>query len=401
MTQTYRRDAITLLLIGLLAFYNAFLNILGPLMPYLRDELDLSYTIGSLHFSAIAAGMMTGGWLGDRAVRALGRSRAAWLGSVGICLGAGGLATGTTPIVTITSVFLLMGCVGSLVLIVIGSSLSDHHGHNRTLAIAEANIGASLGAGMGPLAIGAAVWAGFGWRGSLLLPVIFLALLGLRFRGTAFPEMKAITRDSAGSGPLPRAYWAYWATVTVVVGIEYGLIYFGADFLDEVAGLSRDSAATTMSLFLWGMLAGRIVGRQALNKINAAQVLPGALAITSLGFAIYWVFPSPIISVAGLFVAGLGVANLYPLASSLAFEAAPTQSNAAGARLSFASGSAILVAPLMLGALADLVGLRIGYLIVPLLIVAAIGFIRLGARLPRTGLDGEPAHAIALHGEGQ
>ena len=399
MTQSYRRDDITLLLFGLLAFYNAFLNILGPLMPYLREELDLSYTEGSLHFSAIAAGMMTGGWLGDRAIRALGRRRAAWIGSISICFGAGGLAIGSTPVVTIASVFLLMGCVGSLVLIVIGSSLSDHHGPNRTLAIAEANIGASFGAGMGPVAIGAAVWAGFGWRWSLLLPVVLLALLALRYRRTEFPELKAIATDSVESGPLPKAYWAYWATVTVVVGIEFGLIYFGADFLDEVAGLSRDGAATTMSLFLWGMLAGRIAGRQALTKVNAAQVLPGALAITALGFAIYWVFPSPIVSVAGLFVAGLGVANLYPLASSLAFEAAPAQSTAAGARLSFASGSAILIAPLMLGALADLVGLRIGYLIVPLLIIAAIAFIKLGARLASTRPEIELVQAKSPHGE--
>jgi fucose permease len=104
------------------------------------------------------------------------------------------------------------------------------------------------------------------------------------------------------------------------------------------------------------------------------------MALTLGGFAIYWTQPGPLISVAGLFIAGLGVANLYPLCATLAFEAAPGQSDAAGARLTFASGSAILAAPLLLGALSDLAGLRIAYTIVPLFVLLAYLTLHLGNR---------------------
>ena len=52
---------------------------------------------------------------------------------------------------------------------------------------------------------------------------------------------------------------------------------------------------------------------------------------------------------AALFVAGLGVAGLYPLGVAAALAAAPGRLTLAGTRLTLASGAAILVAPFALG----------------------------------------------------
>lgn len=377
---SYRRDDITWLLIGLQAFYNASLNILGPLMPYVRDELDLSYTVGSLHFSGVAAGMIVGGMAGDRLVARIGRRATAWTGVAGILAGMAGLAAGSSALVTILAVFLPMGCLGSLLLVVLGASMSDHHGPNRALGISEANMAAAFAAGVAPLAIGAAAALGLGWRAALLFPALWAGALALRFGRAGFPPAAARPRLGYASGALPLGYWLYWATVVLVVAVEFGLIYFGADFLHSVAGMSKGAAATTMSLFLWGMLAGRIAGRKVLSTLPARRVLPVAMALTLAGFVVYWAQPGPLVSVAGLFVAGLGVANLYPLCLTLAFEAAPGQSDAAGARLTFASGSAILAAPLLLGALSDLAGIRAAYVIVPLFVLIGYVTLTLGNR---------------------
>ena len=58
MLQTFRRDRFTWLLYLVLAFYGYFINILGPITPFLRSELGLSYTVSSLHFAAFAVGML-------------------------------------------------------------------------------------------------------------------------------------------------------------------------------------------------------------------------------------------------------------------------------------------------------------------------------------------------------
>jgi MFS family permease len=57
MTQPFIRDRFTWLTYLLLAFYGYFLNILGPITPFLKDELELSYTVSSLHFTAFASGI--------------------------------------------------------------------------------------------------------------------------------------------------------------------------------------------------------------------------------------------------------------------------------------------------------------------------------------------------------
>ena len=61
----------------MLAFYGYLLNIFGPITPYLKSELRLSYTVSSLHFSAFALGMIGAGIMGHRhhtANRPLGRA---------------------------------------------------------------------------------------------------------------------------------------------------------------------------------------------------------------------------------------------------------------------------------------------------------------------------------------
>ena len=134
----FHRDELTWLAFGMLGFYNYLLSGLGPLMPSLREELGLSYTIASLHFSAFAVGMILAGLVGDRVVRRYGRRTVFWIGASGLVAGAVALTIFHTPILTVGSV-LLMGGVGSLVLILIPAILADRHGENRAVAIVEAN----------------------------------------------------------------------------------------------------------------------------------------------------------------------------------------------------------------------------------------------------------------------
>jgi MFS family permease len=129
------------------------------------------------------------------------------------------------------------------------------------------------------------------------------------------------------------------------------------------------------------MVSGRLAGRQVAQRMPTERLLLIALAVSAVGFFVYWLAPVPLVAVLGLFGAGFGVANLYPLTAALALGAASGQSNEAGARLSFASGTAILAAPLLLGALADAIAIRLAYTIVPILLIGTLLASRLGRRL--------------------
>jgi hypothetical protein len=90
---------------------------------------------------------------------------------------------------------------------------------------------------------------------------------------------------------------------------------------------------------------------------------------------LFWLARLPALNVAGLFVAGLGVANLYPLALSAATGAAAGQANTASARISLAAGLAILTAPLLLGGVADRAGIQNAYGLVIGLLAAAVAMV--------------------------
>ena len=69
---------------------------------------------------------------------------------------------------------------------------------------------------------------------------------------------------------------------------------------------------------------------------------------------------------------GLGVAPLYPLTIGFAIGAAGAAADAASARFMMAVGMAVISAPVLLGAVADEVGLRSAQLVLPALLAAAL-----------------------------
>jgi hypothetical protein len=98
-------------------------------------------------------------------------------------------------------------------------------------------------------------------------------------------------------------------------------------------------------------------------------------SVAVVGFALLWTVSDPAAATAGLFLAGVGIALLYPV--TLAEALAAWSANPA--RCALASGIAIGAAPLLLGALADLAGLRAALLLVPTLLgtIAARSTVRL------------------------
>nr|MBP7213053.1 MFS transporter [Anaerolineaceae bacterium] len=127
---------------------------------------------------------------------------------------------------------------------------------------------------------------------------------------------------------------------------------------------------------LVGMVLGRIIGSRLLHKIERNKVLLSSFALGILGFAIFWLSSSQSLSVIGLFIAGMGVANLYASMITLCFEAAGKERAAAGAATTLASGVAIFALPFALGSLADLISIRYAVLLIPFLfLVLALLFI--------------------------
>lgn len=380
MTASFHRTRMTWLAYILLALYGYFLNILGPITPFLNDEFDLSYTVSSLHFSAFAVGILLVGLGGHVLIRRVGRVRALAIGALGLGLGALLLVAGRAPAVTIGASF-LMGCVGSLILAVVPAALSEEHGELRAVAISESNVLASLLSTAAPLLVGWLAGQAVGWRWALIAAALATLLIGLLLLRR---PSRAAAVDAANNGRrLPFAFWYYWNILVLAVSVEFCMVYWSADYLSGVLGVPVAGAAQAVSLFLAGMIIGRLIGGQAVRRFTPRAVILAALLLGSAGFTLFWTTASPALGMAGLALTGLGVASLYPLVLALAIGAAGGDESQAGARTTLASGTAILALPLVLGRAADLVGLKGAFAVVAVLFAGMFVLMVVGKRRVR------------------
>ncbi len=376
------RDRFTWQAYLLLASFTYLQAILGPLMPFLRDEFNLSYTVGGLHLSAFALGMVIAGVGGAVLVQALGREVVLRGGAVGMAAAACLLAFGSHVLATLGA-SLVMGLAGALMLVTVQSTLADRHGRWRALAFTEANIAGGLSAGLAPLLLGVFQRVGIGWRSAVYSAVMGLAvLLIVRARTRVLHADPPRQARAAARERLPLAFWVSWTIILLGVAIEFCLIGWGADFLHTAAGLEKSTASSVMAAFFVAIVLGRLAGGRLTRVMEASSLLVVAVGIIMCGFPIFWLAPSPLIKVVGLFVTGLGAGNVFPLTLAIALSVAP-DTDAASARVTMGAGLAILIAPLTLGWIADAIGMANAYGATLVLIAAALAMVLVARWLAR------------------
>jgi len=367
-TIPFIRDRFTWLAYLLLAYYAYLQASFGPISPFLRAELKLSYTVGGLHLSAFALGLVLAGLLGDRGAARWGRAQVLWGGALGLALGTLGLVTALHVVLTLSSA-LLMGFAGSLVLVMVQATLSDRHGPRRAVALTEANLAASVSATLVPLCVGAFERAGLGWRAALFVPLaLLLFLLVGRLWRIPVPQPRLAGAEEPGRAcapaRLPRLFWFYWVVLLLAVSAEWSLVLWSPDFLEKVTGLERVTAVTAMSLFFSAAIVGRLIISRLARRVASQQLLLLALILTTAGFGLFWLVNNTTLTLVGLFVTGLGVAALFPLTLATATNVAEAQANAASARVALGAGLAMLLAPLTLGWAADQIDIRQAFALV-------------------------------------
>ncbi len=378
MAQTFTRNRATWLMYLMLAFFGYFLNIFGPITPFLKSELNLSYTVSSLHFSAFALGIIGSGLIADRLIERVGRWNCLWFSAFGLGLGSLLLIAGRTPAVTIGASF-VMGLIGTLIMPIVNSVLSDQHGERRAVAYSEANVISSVLSAISPVLVGWLAPTVLGWRAALVVGALAALVIYFGFGRVQFPPVHTPQTDGTRQ-PLPLRYWVYWVALMLSVSVEFCMIFWSADYLETSLGMAKASAAQAVSLFLVGMIIGRLASSRLVQRFTHVQIITGSLLTAGVGFLLYWTAAVPAAGVAGLFLTGLGVASLYPLILALAVGSAGPETVRASGLASLASGAAIFALPLLLGRLADAVGIRPAYAVIIVLIVAALLIIQATAR---------------------
>lgn len=370
-TPGLRRDGASWNAYLLLAYFTYVISIQGNIIPYLKTELDLTYTEVGLHPSAVALGFISAGVFGEAVVARFGRSLVMLAAAYGSAAGMLLLSLAPAAWASVAAC-LVIGGFGAFIPATVSAILSDLHGARRAVAYAEANALCYLFAIMAPVITGIAAALNVNWRVGLFAGALAAVVIVRSGRMVRLPEQPLRVASDAGI-PLPPAYWAYWAMLAFGVALEFSALLWAPAYFGKVVGLSPAAAAIAAGVFFAGMLLGRTVTIRLVAMFSSRVVFLAACGVVVLGFLAYWggVAYAPL-AVFGLFVIGLGTAPFYVLCTEFCMQAAGAASARGSARMVIAPGVAILLNPPLLGAIADRAGLHAAQVMIPVFVIAAL-----------------------------
>jgi MFS family permease len=189
------------------------------------------------------------------------------------------------------------------------------------------------------------------------------------------PQAGAGARGQPKAGVRPRA------RVRPVVYL-FGLIAFAALLAEGAVtdwsgvllhgslGNSQAVAALAYPMFQGGMLTGRLGSDRMHAWLGARRLVMVAGLATAGGLLLATAVPQPLVVLAGVYAAGVGISPLLPLTVSLAGASDPRRSDAAIAQLSVIGYGGLLAGPAMIGGLADMMSLRVALAAVAVLLAS-------------------------------
>jgi Major Facilitator Superfamily len=343
-----------------------------PRLPERQAALGLSDAGLGVVLVGMAAGALVASPVAGRLIGTLG-SRPVVVASA-LALGASLWTAGAAPTaLTLALALALIGASDAAMDTAMNANAAAYEGRTGRSIMHRLHgawsIGALTAAGVAALAAAARVslTAQLAAIGLVLAGTVLVARPGLVPGRSA--RVAAAASDSAGS-PADGAR-ARWVGPLLVLGVLTvgGAIVEGAPTDWSAVRLERlgtgpGTAALGVAAFMAGMFAGRVAGDHLTDRYGGAIVLRGGMTMVAAGLGLGVAVDRPAAFAAGLVLAGAGASAFFPLAFSAAARLPGVAPGAGAATVSLAARLGFLAEPLVVGALAEAVGLRWAFLFV-------------------------------------
>jgi MFS transporter, FHS family, L-fucose permease len=331
-------------------FLMGLADAMGPMSDAVGKEYQISKFLSTLMpffvFIAFAVFSVPGGLLAAR----IGKKKLLLLG-----LGLNAVAC-LIPSVQAPSFPVLLGCIfllgiGTTFLQVAGNPImrdvSAEGGYSRNLAFAQGikGLGSASSTYLVTAVTSIAFIASMGWRGTfplffVLMSVAFVGVLMVRVQ-----ETKADVPPSIGSslGLLKQPVFALAVLgIFLYVGAESSMGTFLFPGLKDMGVSEQTASKFGPAMFFLLLTIGRLLGGVVLSVMSARTCfrLSALLGLVGAGAIM---IGSPALAIAGVFAAGLGFANIWPMLFSITVEEKPECANELSGLMCMAiSGGAIV-----------------------------------------------------------
>jgi len=359
-----------LTLIGLIGYlFTGTAAVLIPsAMPFITDEytsLGLSLAAIGLIFPARAVGQIIGNLLAGVGSDRFGRIRLVWLSA--LILAASLMLTAATSVWLLLLVGLaFVGAAQSALSTGINALVTDANRHARARALNTLHGLYGAGAAISPLLIGYLLDLGMGWRWTLggTGAIWFLYGVGVYFANRGEQPFRADA--AAGTFDLGMlrmlgngAMLSLFIVAFIYNGVAYSLLGWVAVFMQQSAGLSAFLSAGMISVFYVALTLGRFGCAVFAERIGYAATFLILAAGITLTYPLVFFGSNPWVMVAGVFLTGLGLSGLFPMALAYGSRLFPAKSGMVTGILSVAMTFGGMIPPLWTGVLADAWGLQV------------------------------------------
>jgi MFS family permease len=376
MPKSFQRDRFFWVVAVQTAIVNFYLGGFGPAQSLLRADQGTSLTIAGLHGTAMGVASIAAGWANPRIAHRYGRSKASWIG-LAIFISGLTLFVVSPPVYITIPATLITGFGVSVVINTMLTKMSAHYGKSAEVAIPQANGIASVGFVIGTALIGTiAIAFPSLWRLGLLL-ALPVALI-LFFAGREKDEDDHVPdEEGPQGGKLSRNFWIAWFGFVACISSEFATSFWAAALLKERVGSTAAISTVAIVALGTGMGIGRWYGGLLLKNFKLDTQLLTVIAMQLFGFLGFWLSHNMVISLACLFIVGLGISMQFALSSIRLIGLSDGRPDLAIGRASLAAGTAIAGAPFLLGILGDRYGISRAYIMVFVLIAIAFVIVKI------------------------
>ena len=219
----------------------------------------------------------------------------------------------------------------------------------------------SAGGAVGALSAGVLLSTGVGFRLVYIAALVPLGAVVLGAARTRFPPLEG-SRERANAGlgknmPLPIV-----ALVAALAFLsEAAMEHWSGVYLRSALALPALVGASGVAGYHAAMATGRLISAGVISRVGNGVTLRAAGLLAAGGMALALATTQPTLVVLGFLVVGLSLSAVVPVALSVAGDKCPDRAGRASSVVTAVGYGGFLLGPVLVGAAADLLSLRLAF----------------------------------------
>jgi MFS family permease len=150
---------------------------------------------------------------------------------------------------------------------------------------------------------------------------------------------------------------------------EGAMSEWSVNFMENVALSAKTTAPIALSAFATAMTIGRLLGDRMRTRFGDPKMIMAGGALATVGLLAALIIATPMVSIAGFFLVGLGLSTIVPIAYSISGHTKDLPPGVGLAMVTTVGYSGFLIGPPIIGFIADWQTLRIALAVVAVLFV--------------------------------